>query len=503
MLIVGNSSDVRATVSQLRQLMPDVNALGSRLAGLALLAGSLLPSAGLLLSCAGGAAKEGLGPDDQQVDILSVRTSATLVTTDQVVVVSARGFNVAGNAVPVKVGWSASGGAVASVSDSEATFASGSVGDHVVRASVVSAPSVADSVIITVISPPSPTVSISILPSAPTVTAGTTLGFSATAQRQDGSTFIPAVSWEATGGTITAGGLYTAGATAGIYRVIALQQGGTLADTSVVTLVQPPPPGPTTYPHEPAGLFTPYTITAPQPYTFDERPREKGANDGRGTYALDDHGWMLYEGDLGQATIVSDSERGNVLQIGFPAGMPGGGAPVTIIAGGGSGTGLSAGPGAPFPVRKLFLGTYVKLSSNWVDRNILTKFIYMWSSVPANENNFLGLTERGQPYLRTGVYLQTAEGSPMYMSPSSHSRGTWHKLEWYIELNTPGQSDGIARAWVDDVQVFNMTNVRWITAGHVANIDWWKLELIYGGGGLAVPEFMSVRFDDWYLKVAP
>src|SRR5206468_9364762 len=49
-------------------------------------------------------------------------------------------------------------------------------------------------------------------------------------------TSAPAVTYSVTGGTITSGGLYTAGSTAGTFRVIAAQTGATLADTSVVSI---------------------------------------------------------------------------------------------------------------------------------------------------------------------------------------------------------------------------------------------------------------------------
>jgi len=45
------------------------------------------------------------------------------------------------------------------------------------------------------------------------------------------------VAWNATGGTITPGGLYTAGTTAGTFRVIATS--GTLADTASITITIP------------------------------------------------------------------------------------------------------------------------------------------------------------------------------------------------------------------------------------------------------------------------
>jgi hypothetical protein len=58
----------------------------------------------------------------------------------------------------------------------------------------------------------------------------------------DGSTAPITASFAATGGTISSSGLYTAGATAGTFRVIASQSGGTLADTASVTITASSPP---------------------------------------------------------------------------------------------------------------------------------------------------------------------------------------------------------------------------------------------------------------------
>jgi hypothetical protein len=80
-------------------------------------------------------------------------------------------------------------------------------------------------------------------PSSASVTTGGTRQFSVSGQWSNGATTAPAVTYSATGGTISTGGLYTAGGTAGTFRVIAVQQGGPLADTSTVTLSTAPPPG--------------------------------------------------------------------------------------------------------------------------------------------------------------------------------------------------------------------------------------------------------------------
>jgi hypothetical protein len=84
---------------------------------------------------------------------------------------------------------------------------------------------------------PAPTLTQLILnPSGVTLAPGGSQRFTVAGSWSDGSSTVPAVTYTAAGGTITAAGLYTAGNTAGIYRVIAVQSGGTRADTSTVTI---------------------------------------------------------------------------------------------------------------------------------------------------------------------------------------------------------------------------------------------------------------------------
>jgi hypothetical protein len=105
-------------------------------------------------------------------------------------------------------------------------------------------------------SPPPPTLSQVILtPATVSLGTGATQQFTVSGKLSDGSTVTPAVTYAATGGSITTGGLYTAGTTAGTFRVIATQQGGTLADTSGVTLTTSPPPTLTQV------ILTPATVT--------------------------------------------------------------------------------------------------------------------------------------------------------------------------------------------------------------------------------------------------
>jgi hypothetical protein len=87
----------------------------------------------------------------------------------------------------------------------------------------------------------SPTVTAVVLaPASATLAPGATKQFSAYARLSTGDSGAVSVTYIATGGTITGAGLYTAGPTAGTYRVIAVQTSGTLADTSSVTITTSP-----------------------------------------------------------------------------------------------------------------------------------------------------------------------------------------------------------------------------------------------------------------------
>lgn len=95
--------------------------------------------------------------------------------------------------------------------------------------------------------PPPPPVldGVVVTPPSASLQGGATQQFSAAGHMSDGSSSTVSVTWVATGGTINASGLYTAGSTAGSFRVIGTQTGGTFADTSDITItVAPPPPPP-------------------------------------------------------------------------------------------------------------------------------------------------------------------------------------------------------------------------------------------------------------------
>ena len=83
--------------------------------------------------------------------------------------------------------------------------------------------------------------SIDLSPASASLQVGATQQFTATGHYSDGSTAGVAVTWLASGGTISSSGLYTAGAVAGNYQVVATEQGGSISKAAAVTLTTAAP----------------------------------------------------------------------------------------------------------------------------------------------------------------------------------------------------------------------------------------------------------------------
>jgi hypothetical protein len=151
-----------------------------------------------------------------------------------------------GRSVPIGVNWSATGGTI----DAGGTYVAGdTAGTYQVIASNTSGTH-ADTAAVSISAPPSlpppPTPTpppapvlqkITLVPATANLAPSATKQFAAYGQTTAGDSVAVSVVYTAAGGTMSAGGLYTAGATAGSYKVIATN--GELADTSTVTVTVP------------------------------------------------------------------------------------------------------------------------------------------------------------------------------------------------------------------------------------------------------------------------
>ena len=137
--------------------------------------------------------------------------------------------------VAVGVTWQASGGQI----DPDGLYTAGPDAGPFQVVATNTAGTLADTSTVTIIAaPPPPTMptltSVVLNPGSVTLASGKSLQFSAYGRNSMGDSVDVAATYAATGGTISGNGLYTAGATAGTFRVIAESEG--YADTAVVTL---------------------------------------------------------------------------------------------------------------------------------------------------------------------------------------------------------------------------------------------------------------------------
>ncbi|HEV8197229.1 MAG TPA: Ig-like domain-containing protein, partial [Gemmatimonadales bacterium] len=137
------------------------------------------------------------------------------------------------HAVPT-VTWSATGGSIGS---NGLYTAAGSTGTYSVTATSAGGVKATSTVTVT----PPTLASMNLSPVTTSLLVGQTAQFSVTGVLSDGSATVPSVTWTVAGGTMSGTGLYTAGASAGTFAIIATQQSGTLADTAFVTVTVPAP----------------------------------------------------------------------------------------------------------------------------------------------------------------------------------------------------------------------------------------------------------------------
>jgi uncharacterized protein YjdB len=174
-------------------------------------------------------------PNPPNTPVVQVFTSPDTVTLDpyQERQFLAFGRTEAGDSVAVAVRWTASGGTITAGGLYRADTL---YGDYQVMATATSSPVTGNSRVRN----RGPLVAVIVTPPSASVGAGSTRQFAAYGRKRNGDSVAVSVVYSATGGTIVPAGLYTAGATAGAYRVIATHTGVSLADTAAVAVTSVP-----------------------------------------------------------------------------------------------------------------------------------------------------------------------------------------------------------------------------------------------------------------------
>ena len=147
------------------------------------------------------------------------------------------GLRTNGTELVLPANWAATGGGISS----EGTYSAGQASGRfqvVATQLVATTPPLADTAVIVIAAPTASLVGLATAPADTAISAGQSVQFGVTGVWSDSSRSIPAVTWSATGGTITPDGLFRAGTQGGGFQVVATASDGRTA-TAHVTISAP------------------------------------------------------------------------------------------------------------------------------------------------------------------------------------------------------------------------------------------------------------------------
>lgn len=430
---------------------------------------------------------------------------------------------------------------------------------------------------VTVTGTPPTLVRVTLAPDTAVVYTSGTRQFTTTGRMSD-STDVPLTpTYTATGGTISTGGLYTAGAAAGVFRVIA--SSGGKADTSPVTVQLRPVASVTVAPASATiavlgtvslsatlrdaqgNILTGRTVTWSSGSATIANVSVLGlvTGVGAGTTQVT----ATSEGQSGSSTItvtgaaatfdtlfVDGFESGNIsawddnyapsgtlhsvitnstnahagsryLQVTYPSGGDGGAMSKFFQVPAPPGTG---------GYDRMYVRYWVKFPSNWQGG---TKLLLLRGSRTDNQWSSFGVAGQcpnGTNFFAANVVTTSASTLPLrfytyyvgmatepgtsvcwgrygssedpggaptpaatYFNPLDISKNVWHMVELEVTLNTPGQSNGVQRMWLDGVLKGEWSGLNFRTTS-ILKLNVLTLEMSMNPG--TSPQTQTLSIDD-------
>ena len=210
---------------------------------------------------------------------------------------------------------------------------------------------------------------------------------------------------------------------------------------------------------------------------------------------------------------------GRPVEIDFGAAPPSGGGALKFRFGPGSQTESISGGIARYALQQnyqeLYVGHWIKWSSNWLWHPVASKMDYFYSypgsdgfgsnvltAVYGNSTNTGGCRggalQTVQRIWSSGSYNMPQNGNPNFCP------GQWYWVEWHLKMNTPGSANGIYEFWVNGVLISSVFDMAVAAPG--ANGFWQDAQHSpeYGGGGSAtLPVEQNIWVDHTVLSTTP
>lgn len=450
----------------------------------------------LMAACSAGVptgVDSALNPADAQV---VVNPRSLILEANQSSVFKAYATGVPGDSLVTSIEWTATGGNISL----NGTYSSPSTGDFkVVGKRHGPNRTTSDTATVTVV-PPQPSITaVVVSPSPAAVTAKTQQTFSAIGKLSDGSTVPIGVTWTATGGSIDAGGIYTAGPTPGTYRAIATAASAPVADTVPITVLSAPVPSSPSgsYPHQPSGLATLYEWGCSGLWSD-----VSGVHQSSGYGILAGQVWRYPSSAAAANDNSAPQSPAGVCSYTWPAGLP---------AGTSAGIWFVAWQDASLrQVSHWYESTRVKILGPSIEMQTGTSpagmklfgLVGAGQTGAANNQIILGANTTGpNPTTALQIHISQQNVVARHMYPNVNTSalltvGQWHQIEWLFDLNDVGVANGRAQVWIDGVKVIDYGDVVWRTTTYPAGFFIRKWDPTWGGGGTTPKQQTDVMYLD-------
>jgi len=319
--------------------------------------------------------------------------------------------------------------------------------------------------------------SLSISPKTVTMNVNETRSFGASALWSTGLTTLPNITFSVIGGggTINAStGAYQAPATAGTYRVVVAQVGGLVRDTAVITVqgaVTAPPPPPTT---------SDFTANMPTNQGLQLYTDTRFGNLRNGS--LNEDG-LAYMWSGRNATDNTSPFPPNVFETYYAGNDRGNGE---------GGASLYGANGRNW--RKMYFALSLWVPADYSMHSNEEKFFYPIVTTNGQQTSstifgwYVGNSESpGSATWTLGADPQLGSSRVYQTSSVKLRKGSWQRVEYYMAMNTPGQSNGIWQVWINGQLAVNFTNMRYSNASSQSAFDGVRFEGVRGGGPSSTP----------------
>lgn len=156
---------------------------------------------------------------------------------------------------------------------------------------------------------------------------------------------------------------------------------------------------------------------------------------------------------------------------------------------------------------RLYFRMRFKTSSNWTDNgNTGTKLIFFSQANTSGQttNHYISMTEGSTDTVSPSVGLQsTGWGYSNNINPSqTFNHGEWHDLEVVLHAGTAGNADGIAKVWMNGIQVVNSTTVPMFGSLMTPGFTNFWFDPTFGGGQHPSMN-QTIQIAQFYYESAP